>query len=109
MTDATLDLSDNNGCDGDTYYNDDADAVDFTLPPAAAGLSCCFLDLAGGVITIDADDGTDTIYLNAASVGAGDAIDSPGDAGDLICVEAVDATRWVTWGRSGTWVDGDAD
>ena len=109
VTDASLDLTNSAGCDGDTYYNDDADAVDFTLPPAVAGLTCCFQDIAGGVITIDVDDGVDTIYLNSSTVGAGDAIDSPGAVNDLICVQAVDDTRWYTWGRTGTWVDGGAD
>ena len=39
----------------------------------------------------------------------GDAIDSPGNAGNFIVLMAVDDTRWVTLGRSGVWVDGGAD
>jgi hypothetical protein len=95
---------------GDLHQNGDADVIDYTLPGAAAGLSACFF--AGeftGVITIDPVDATDTIYLDGASVGAGDAIDSPGTVGDFICLAAVDATKWYTFGRSGTWVDGGVD
>jgi len=96
-------------CKNKARINNDADAIDYTLPGAAAGLVVIFYDIAGGVMTIDPVDGTDTIYLNGVSVGAGDAIDSPGAAGDFICLMAIDATRWVTVGQSGTWVDGGAD
>jgi len=68
-----------------------------------------FYDIGGGVITVDPVDGTDTIYLNGTSVGAGDAIDSPGAVGDFICLMAIDDTRWVTVGRSGVWIDSGAD
>jgi len=96
-------------CKRAARINNDADAIDYTLPAAAAGLVVVFYDIAGGVITIDPVDGTDTIYLDGASVGAGDAIDSPGAAGDYIALMAIDDTRWITVGRSGTWVDGGAD
>ena len=68
-----------------------------------------FYDIAGGVITVDPLDGTDTIYLDGVTVGAGDAIDSPGIVGNFICLVAIDDTRWVTAGRSGTWTDGGVD
>ena len=47
-------------------------------------------------------------------IGAAEAIDSPGVAGDgangdYVCIMAIDATYWVTIGMSGTWVDGGAD
>ena len=64
-----------------------------------------FYDIGGGVITIDPVDGTDTIYLNGSTVGAGDEIDSPGNVGDFIVLMAIDATRWITMGRNGAWVD----
>jgi hypothetical protein len=66
-------------------------------------------DLGGAVITIDPVDGADTIYLDGASVGAGDAIDSPGAVGNYIALMAIDGTRWITLGRSGVFVDGGAD
>ena len=92
-------------CRNTGHFNSDADVIDFTLPAAAAGLVVIFMDIGGGVITIDPVDGTDTIYLNGTSVGAGDEIDSPGDVGDFIALWAVDDTRWFSVGRSGTWVD----
>lgn len=107
-TDASIVLTDAM-CRNTARFNNDADAIDYTLPGAAAGLVVLFYDIAGGVITIDPVDGTDTIYLNGVSVGAGDAIDSPGVVGNFICLVAIDATRWVTIGRSGTFVDGGAD
>ncbi|MBU2249063.1 MAG: hypothetical protein KKD77_20115 [Gammaproteobacteria bacterium] len=96
-------------CDNAVRFNNDADAIDYTLPGAAAGLVIMFYDIGGGVITIDPVDGTDTIYLNGTSVGAGDAIDSQAQVGDFICLMAIDDTRWVTVGRSGVWVDGGTD
>jgi hypothetical protein len=96
-------------CLGDIHFNNAASALDYTLPAAAIGLTVMFYDIGGGVITVDPVDGTDTIYLDGTSVGAGDAIDSPGVVGNFICLMAIDDTRWVTIGRSGTWVDGGAD
>ena len=96
-------------CKNAVRFNNDADAIDYTLPAAEAGLVVMFYDIGGGIITIDPVDGTDTIYLDGTSVGAGDAIDSPGAVGNFICLMAIDDTKWVTVGRSGTWVDGGAD
>jgi len=103
-TDPTVTLT-TADCRNKARFNNDADVIDYTLPGAAVGLVVIFYDIGGGVITIDPVDGTDTIYLNGTSVGAGDEIDSPGDVGDFIALMAIDATRWVTIGRSGTWVD----
>jgi hypothetical protein len=108
-TDAAVDLATASNAAGAMRVNNDADAIDYTLPPCAAGLNVCFYGIAAGVITVDPDDGTDTIYLNGTSVGAGDAIDSPGAVGDFICLLGLDDTRWATLGRSGTWVDGGVD
>ena len=96
-------------CNNAIRFNNDADVIDYTLPGAAAGLVVLFYDIGGGVITVDPVDGTDTIYLDGATVGAGDAIDSPGAVGNFICLIAIDDTRWITVGRSGTWIDGGAD
>lgn len=89
--------------------------TDYTLPGVEAGMSACFYDNGSGTggIIIDAAAG-DEILLNGTSVGAGDAIDSPGVAGDgangdFICLVGIDSTYWITVGRSGTWVDGGAD
>jgi len=104
-TDPAIIFSDLDSCRNVAHFNNDADVIDFTLPGAAAGLVMMFYDIGGGVITIDPVDGTDTIYLNGTSVGAGDAIDSPGAVGDFIVLMAIDDTRWVTVGRSGVWAD----
>jgi hypothetical protein len=108
-TAARITLIDLDSCRNVAHFNNDADVIDFTLPGAAVGLVVMFYDIGGGVITVDPVDGTDTIYLNGTSIGAGDAIDSPGAVGDFICLMAIDATRWVTVGRSGVWIDGGAD
>ena len=102
-------FTDLDSCRNVAHFNDQASVIDFTLPGATAGLTVAFFDIGGGVITIDPVDGTDTIYLNGESVGAGDAIDSPGNVGDFIVLQAIDDTRWITWGRSGVFVDGGAD
>jgi hypothetical protein len=96
-------------CRNAVRINNDADAIDYTLPACAAGLCIQFGDIAGGVITIDPYDATDTIYLNYVSVGAGDAIDSPGVVGDYITLIGLDDTRWIAIGGSGLWVDGGVD
>ncbi len=103
---------------GTMHIADNATAtnnVDYTLPTAVAGMSACFYDNGAGTggIIIDANTG-DEILLNGTGVGGADAIDSPGVAGDgangdFICLLAIDATNWITLGRSGTWVDGGAN
>jgi hypothetical protein len=103
---------------GTAFIADHATATsdtDYTLPAAAAGMSACFYDNGAGTggIIIDAAAG-DEILLNGTGIGAAEAIDSPGVAGDgangdFICLLAIDATSWITLGQSGTWVDGGAD
>jgi len=104
-TDPAIVLTDLDSCRNVAHFNNDADVIDFTLPGAEAGLVVTFYDIGGAVITVDPVDGTDTIYLNGTSVGAGDAIESPGAVGDHITLMAIDVTRWVTVNRSGVWVD----
>ena len=96
-------------CKNMIRFNSDADVIDYTLPSVEAGLVVMFYDIGGGVITIDPYDGTDTIYLNGTALTAGNAIDSPGAVGNFICLIGLDDTRWVTVGRSGTFIDGGAD
>ena len=96
-------------CKNAIRINNDADVIDYTLPGAEIGLVVMFYDIGGGVITIDPVDGTDTIYLDGTAITAGYAIDSPGVVGNFICLIAIDGTRWITAGRSGTWIDGGAN
>ncbi len=94
---------------GSLHTSNNASGTDYTLPTAVAGYNACFYDLnGGGVIVIDAASG-DEILLNGVGVGAADAIDSAGNIGDFICIVALDATNWLTLGRSGDWVDGGAN
>jgi hypothetical protein len=99
-----LDVSD---CNNELHINNDADVIDFTLPPAEAGLVVMFYDKAGGVITVDTATG-DEICLNGTDLTAGYSIDSPGAVGDFIVLFAIDGTHWVTLGQIGTWIDGGA-
>lgn len=108
-TTATVDLSTASNARGAMRINNDNDVIDYTLPPAEAGLNICFYSRYAAVVTIDVDDGVDVIILDGTALTAGYAIDSPGTAGDFICLSCIDATYWITLGRSGTWVDGGAD
>jgi hypothetical protein len=83
-------------------WNNDADAIDYTLPAASAGLVRAFGDAAGGAITIDPYDGVDYIIINGVSAGAGDEIVSDGNIGDYIVLQALDDTRWMAIPRSGS-------
>jgi hypothetical protein len=95
-------------CRNQAHINNDADAVNFTLPTAEAGLVVLFYGFTTGVITVDSNTG-DIITLDGTALDAGDAIDSPGAVGNFIALMAIDATNWVSVGRSGTWVDGGTD
>lgn len=78
-------------------------AYTMTLPAAAAGLRYCIVNYDGSDLTIDFADATDAA-LNE--------VNSPGDrvtnttAYDSICLQAIDATNWVTLSSLGTWSDG---
>ena len=109
QTAATYDIGANfTACGGRWFANGDAGAIQFTLPAATTGDVCCFADDAGGVISVDPDDGTDYIVREGTSFGAGDEMDSPGSDGDFVCIQAIDGNEWVVRGESGTWVDGGA-
>jgi hypothetical protein len=93
-----------------TMFNNQGDTgvITFTLPAITnAGESVCFMDREGYVITIEIDGG-DIIVLNGTELTAGNTIDSPGSAGDYVCLVSEDTTYWVVWGSSGTWIDGGA-
>ena len=94
---------------GGLFQCTNASGCDVTLPTAVSGYNACWYDNnGGGVITIDAAAG-DEILLDGVPNGVADAIDSAGARGDFVCILALDATYWVTLGRSGTFVDGGAD
>jgi len=107
-TDASVTLSASD-CKGGMRINNDNDAIDYTLPAAAAGLSITFYSKYAATVTVDTYDDSDTIILDGTSLTAGNAIDSEGNAGDFISLLAIDDSTWITLGRSGTWSDGGAD
>lgn len=88
-----------------------------TLPAAAtAGYGaavCIYVRDASETVTVEVDN-ADKIRLYATALDAGDTIDSPGAAGNFIClISTTDADGsgtdgWITLGSSGTWTDGGA-
>ena len=96
-------------CGRTAKFNNDADVIDYTLPPLEAGCAICFMGEAAGVITVDTNNTADVIVLYGTALAAGNAIDSPGNRGDSICLLAKDSATWTTWRGEGTWVDGGAD
>jgi len=105
-TAATVDLTSASATRGSIRINNDNDIIEYTLPPAEVGLNVCFYSGYAAVVSINPDDGTDTIVLSGVALTAGYELDSPGAAGDFVCLLAIDATYWITLGKSGTWVDG---
>lgn len=98
-------------CRGQRYKNGDNDAAGFELPTGAVGLGCCFFaGTYAQVLTIDVEEtaDTDVIELNGTALAGGNAIDSGGTAGEMICLEH-DGVNWFNTGRVGVWVDGGAD
>ncbi len=87
----------------------------YDLPTAVAGENACFYDEEGDGITL-VPNASDLINLDGTPLDVIDTIDSPGvaggagtDPGSFICVLAIDATTWITVGRSGTWIDAGAE
>ena len=97
-----LDISD---CNNHIHVNNDADVIDFTLPPCQNGLVVAFLGKATGVITVDPFDGVDKIWLEGADGGAGNEMESDGTVGKYVVLIGLDDTSWyalpietLTWG-----------
>jgi len=108
-TDATVVLTAAD-CYGDINLNGDDDAIDFTLPAAAAGLACCF-DANGfaQVITVDTADGTDSSVLGGTALTAGNAIDTIGSEAEQFCLVGRDDSTWIVYPGSAYLADGGAD
>lgn len=106
---ASTNSPDASGMRGGLYQCTNASGCDITLPTAVGGYNACWYDNnGGGVITLDAASG-DLIILDGVPQPTAEAIDSAGARGDFICILALDATNWVTLGRSGTFIAGGAD
>ena len=107
----TADAAAATGVYGNHHYNNDNDAIKYTLPPVVAGMSVTIGNTdvaASSIITIEID-ASDKIVLNGLLLDAGDTIDSPAAAGASITLIGIDGVRWNTINRTGTWTDGDAD
>jgi hypothetical protein len=91
---------------GTLFINGDNDAIDFTLPSAAAGMSACFVQSQGaaGAITVQPATGD---YLVVDGVRGTVATDytSSGAGADKLCVIAADATDWIVTSETGTWAE----
>lgn len=79
-----------------------------TLPAAVVGMNLCFYASDATVKHID-PNGTDTIVLTTAALAAGYQIESPGAAGDFICLVSFTVNQWTALGRSGVWITHGAD
>lgn len=90
---------------GSIFYINAATTI---LHPATVGYSACYYSDGANVIKVDPQSASMEIFLNGATIGAGDELDSPGAAGDYICIQNRSATKANTLGRSGTWIDGGA-
>ncbi len=77
------------------------------LHPATAYYAACYYSTGANVIKVDPQSGSMQITLNGTATGTnGEEIDSPGAAGDSICLQNQSATVAVTHGRTGVWADG---
>jgi len=99
---------------GYLYEADNATAANdttYTLPAAEIGMSACFYDNGEGTGGVILDpNSADNFILNGLAMANDENLNSPGvagdgDNGDFICIMAIDATTWVTLGRSGDWVE----
>ncbi len=89
---------------GSRWYISSATTI---LHPATADYFACYYSTGANVIKVDPQSGSMQITLNGTATGTnGEEIDSPGAAGDEICLHNQSATVAVTGGRSGVWIDG---
>lgn len=91
---------------GDFVMADESGATQIELPALASGSNFCVYSATAQVISLN-PNGTETIYLDGASIGAGDELDSPGALGDFVCLLS-NGTNWYVIGKAGTWIDGGA-
>ena len=67
-----------------------------------------FVRDAAETVSIAVNDAADTIVYPGLSLGADDELDSPGSAGDFVCVACLAANTWYVIGARGAWSDGGA-
>jgi predicted RNA-binding protein with PUA-like domain len=87
---------------GHTFTNEGATGtVTLTLPTASAGLNFTFVIQAAQTFTIAANLSDTIRYADIVSAAAGDV--SAGDIGNVVRVEAINATEWIVTNLIGTW------
>lgn len=79
------------------------------LHPSTAGFTACYYTTGANIIKVDPQSSSMAIYLNGATIGDGDELDSPNTAGSYICLHNQSTTIARTLGASGTWTDGGAN
>jgi len=92
--------------EGQWLFADEAGATQINLPALSSGASVCVYSATAQVISLN-PDGAESIFLNGATIGAGDELDSPGALGDFACLLS-NGTNWYVLGTDGLWVDGGA-
>lgn len=97
-------------CRNALRINGDDDGIDYTLPPAAPGLTITFVNsLYDQIITVDAGPGDIVILNDGTPLAAANAVDSSGAKGDKATFIAIDATYWMIMWAQNAWIDGGAD
>lgn len=93
-------------CQGILHINGDDDAIDYSLPTAAAGLVVTFANhLYAQQITVDAAAGDIIILNDGTALDAGDSIISSGAADDKATLVSLNATYWMVFSEQNTWTD----
>lgn len=95
---------------GAIILNNSGGAVDWTIPPAAAGLSVRVKGGSAHLITLDPEDDADIIVLiDGTALAAGNAIDLAAQKGNYVWLQAFDTTYWWIMAQVGAIADGGAD
>lgn len=92
-------------CRGGYHKNTDADAITYTLcdGETGGGQMACFADRAGGQITVDVNDVSETITLaDGTAMSAGEAAVLASGIGNWICLFSDSATAWHVMSSNGT-------
>lgn len=77
-----------------------------TLSAGAVGQMACFYERdASEALSVKPASG-EQIVLNGALLDANHKVTSASGAGDFICLAFLEAGKWYSLGRSGTWTDG---
>lgn len=76
-----------------------------TLPAVADGMHGCIYSTTAAAVHVD-PNASDRFILDGTALADGDKLTSASGAGDYICWAYDSASGYATWGRAGTWTDG---